>query len=236
MNIGTAFIAGLLSFLSPCVLPLIPGYLSYISGLSLEELTHAEDRSRRVILRSLLFVLGFSIIFTLLGASASAIGKFLIDYTPILSKIAGVIIILFGLHILGAIPIPWLYYEKKIQWGRFSSEHFGPLVMGFAFAFGWTPCIGPILAGILALAATQESIFRGSFLLFIYSLGLGMPLILTAWSVNKFLKFFNRYKKFIRFGELVAGILLIAIGILIFSNRLSLLLNYTPKWLFNFSL
>ncbi len=235
VNIGTAFLSGILSFLSPCVLPLIPGYLSYISGLSLEELSRGTNQSRIVIFRSILFVLGFSLVFTLLGASASALGNFLTRYNFIFSKIAGLIIMLFGLHLLGILRLSWLYYEKRIHWGHIRSEHLGPFIMGLAFAFGWTPCIGPILAGILALAATQNSIIKGTFLLFIYSLGLGIPLILTAWSVNRFLKLFNLYKKFIPVAERLAGILLLLMGLLIFTNKLTALLRIIPSWLYKFS-
>lgn len=239
VSIGAAFAAGVVSFLSPCVLPLVPGYISFVSGLSLDELYRGADSKlmlRKAVAGSALFVLGFSIVFTLMGASASAIGKLLLDYLPIINKVAGALIILFGIHTMGLVKIPFLYYEKRFQFGGLSSTGFAPLLMGFAFAFGWTPCIGPILAGILALAATQSTVFQGTFLLFVYSMGLGIPFMLTALGVNYFLKFFNRYKKFIRIGEIFAGALLIFVGILIFTNKLTVLVRYFPESFFKFSM
>jgi cytochrome c-type biogenesis protein len=239
ISFWTAFAAGIVSFLSPCVLPLVPGYISFISGFSLEELSH--EPGRRKILKkaglgSIVFVLGFSLVFVLLGASATVVGKFLIAYASILTKIAGVLIVLFGFHTLGILPIRWLYYEKRFEAGSISPGLAGAFLMGLAFAFGWTPCIGPILAGILALASTQETVFQGMGLLTIYSLGLGIPFIITGFGIHLFIQFFNRYKKFIRWGEIVAGILLIFIGVLIFSDRLTILINYLPKSLFNFAM
>lgn len=239
LNIWTAFAAGVISFLSPCILPLIPGYISFISGISLENLSHSNEKRanlKKSGLCSISFVLGFSILFTLLGASASGVGRFLIEYISILSKIAGVVIIFFGLHTIGILPIKWLYYEKKIQMSQYPSGLIGSFVMGVAFAFGWTPCIGPILAGILALAATQEKITQGMFLLSIYSLGLGIPLIITGFSMNTFLQFFNRYKRWIRWSKIFAGILLVFIGGLIFTNNLKLLISFLPAFFLKFSL
>ena len=239
LNIGTAFLAGILSFLSPCVLPLIPGYISFISGLSLEELSTESALeigvTKKAGWNALFFVAGFSLVFTLLGASATWAGQFLANYLNLFTKIAGIVIILFGLHTAGIVPIPWLYYEKRFQLSQLPSGILASFAMGLAFAFGWTPCIGPILSGILALAATQETIFRGTFLLFIYSLGLGIPFILTAFGIRKFLLFFSRYKKFIRYGEIFSGILLIFIGGLIFFSKLTLLINFLPKQLFKLS-
>lgn len=239
VNFLTAFAAGVISFLSPCVLPLIPGYISFISGISVEDLQRGADRKqvmKKAGIGSLCFVLGFSIVFTLLGASATAIGKFLIQYASIITKAAGILIILFGLHTVGILPIKWLYYEKRADASKLPPGLLGAFLMGIAFAFGWTPCIGPILTGILALAATQETVIQGMLLLFVYSLGLGIPLILTGLSVNVFLQFFNRYKRFIRWGEIFAGVLLIFVGALIFSNRFTSLIGYLPEWLFKFSL
>lgn len=239
INFWTAFLAGIVSFLSPCVLPLVPGYISFMSGLSLDELAKGADKKlilKKAGLGSLFFVMGFSIVFTLLGASASAVGRFLTDYSHIISKIAGAVIILFGLHTTGLVPIKWLYYEKRFHSTGTSAGPWGALVMGLAFAFGWTPCIGPILAGILTLASTQETVAQGMALLFVYSLGLGIPFIATALSVNAFLQFFNRYKKFIRWGEIFAGLLLIFIGALIFSNKLTALISYMPAWAYKFAL
>lgn len=236
---GPAFIAGIASFLSPCVLPLVPGYVSLMSGLSLEELAKGGDR-KSVALKagtsSICFVLGFSVVFTALGASASAVGTLLTSHMAVLSKAAGVLIVIFGLHISGLMRIPWLYYEKRANIGAISSGYIGSFLMGLAFAFGWTPCIGPILAAILALAATQGTIGKGMTLLFIYSLGLGIPFILTGFGVNAFLQFFNRYKRFIGWGEAFAGALLIVIGGLVFFNRLTWLVTLFPRSLFKFAL
>jgi cytochrome c-type biogenesis protein len=236
---GPAFVAGVFSFLSPCVLPLVPGYLSLMSGLSLEELSKGADR-RTVSLKagasSICFVLGFSAVFTALGASASAVGALLAAHMALLSKLAGALIVVFGLHIAGVVRIPLLYYEKRAHMGAISSGYLGSFLMGLAFAFGWTPCIGPILATILALAATQETVARGMLLLFIYSLGLGIPFILAGFGVNLFLQFFSRYKRFIGWGERAAGALLIVVGLLVFFNRLTALVSLLPRSLFKFAL
>ena len=239
VSVGAAFLAGLASFLSPCVLPLVPGYISFMSGLSLEELSSGEARpgaARRTALTALFFVLGFSAVFTALGASASFVGQLLAEHLPLLSRIAGVLVIAFGLHITGLVPIKWLYYTKRADTSKVAPGLLGSFVMGLAFAFGWTPCIGPILAGILALAATQETVARGVGLLFVYSMGLGVPFILTALGLNAFLRFFARYKRFIRWGEVAAGILLIGIGLLLLSNRMTWLMRLMPRSLYTFSM
>jgi len=234
-----AFSAGLLSFLSPCVLPLVPGYISFMSGLSLEELSQGgrEARSaaaRKAGLGSILFVLGFSAVFIALGASASAAGRLLEAHLPVLSRVAGALIVLFGLHTMGVLPIRALYLERRFSMAGFSPGLVGSFLMGFAFAFGWTPCIGPILAGILALAATQETVWRGVVLLSTYSAGLGLPFILTGFGVNAFMAFFRRYRPFIRWGEVGAGALLVAVGILVFSNRLTYLIRFIPGYFYGF--
>jgi len=239
VSVVTAFLAGLASFLSPCVLPLVPGYLSFMSGLSLEELSSGAARpgaTRRTALAALFFVLGFSAVFTALGASASFVGQLLASHLALLSKVAGGLVIVFGLHMTGLAPIKWLYYTKRADTSRVAPGLLGSFVMGLAFAFGWTPCIGPILAGILALAATEASVARGVGLLFVYSLGLGVPFILTGLGLNAFLRFFARYKRFIRWGEAAAGLLLIGIGVLVLSSRLSWLMRLLPHSLFKFSL
>jgi cytochrome c-type biogenesis protein len=239
VSIGAAFLAGLASFLSPCVLPLVPGYISFMSGLSLEELSSgraAPGATRRTALAALFFVLGFSSVFTALGASASFAGRFLTAHLPLLSKAAGVLVIVFGLHITGLAPIKWLYYTKRADTSKVAPGLAGSFVMGLAFAFGWTPCIGPILAGILALAAAQETVAQGVGLLFVYSMGLGVPFILTGLGLDAFLRFFARYKRFIRWGEIAAGALLIGVGLLLLSNRLSLLMRLMPSSLARFSM
>ncbi len=236
---GAALLGGLVSFLSPCVLPLVPGYISFMSGLSLEELSRDADdgaRIRHAGWESLFFVAGFALIFTLLGATATSIGRLLAEQAAIVSKIAGGIVVLFGLHMTGLLPIKWLYYQKRANTAAFKPGYVGSFFMGLAFAFGWTPCIGPILSGILAIAATRETVGQGMSLLFVYSLGLGIPFVITGFAVTRFMRFFMRYKKHIRTGEIVAGGLLVAVGLLIFFDKLSMLNRYTPKFLERFLL
>ncbi len=229
---GASFAAGLVSFLSPCVLPLVPGYVSFMSGMTLEELSR--DAAPGAAVRhagweSLFFVLGFAVIFTALGASASAAGAFLTAHIRVITKVAGAIIVLFGVHMTGLITIPVLYNYKRADVGGFKPGYAGSFLMGLAFACGWTPCIGPILSGILALAATRATVGAGVRLLFVYSLGLGLPFILTGFAVGRFMRFFGRYKKHIRTGEIFAGGLLIAIGALIFADRLTWLTRFFPS-------
>lgn len=238
VSIGVAFIAGIFSFLSPCVLPLVPGYISFLSGLSLEELRGGAERKtilKKAGLTSMFFVLGFSVVFVLLGASASFVGRLLAAHMQILTKVSGVIIIILALHLLGILKIGWLNIEKKLDVSRFSPGFFGAFLIGIAFAFGWTPCIGPILAGILTLAATEKTVIKGMFLLAVYSAGLGIPFIITGFGVGIFTRFFQRYKRFIRWGEIIAGLLLLAIGILIFSNNLTMLLKFIPPFFYKFA-
>jgi cytochrome c-type biogenesis protein len=238
VSLGIAFLAGVLSFLSPCVLPLVPGYISYISGASLEELRQGSTHSKVVKkagITSIFFVAGFSTVFIILGASATLIGRLFTAHMDILMKIAGVIIVILGLYLTGVLKIKWFNYEKRLTIKKISPSFFGAFVIGFAFGFGWTPCVGPILAGILTIAAAQDTIMKGVLLLSIYSLGLGMPLIAAGFGVGLFMRFFEKYKRFIRWGEVVAGILLVAIGILIFFNKLSVLSAYVPSFFHEFS-
>jgi cytochrome c-type biogenesis protein len=228
---GASFLAGLLSFLSPCVLPLVPGYVSFMSGLTLEELSGGGDdksRMRHAGWESLFFVAGFATIFTLLGATATTVGRVLAEQAAIVTKVAGAVVVLFGLHMTGLLPIKWLYYQKRANLSSFKPGYAGSFLMGLAFAFGWTPCIGPVLGTILSLAATRETVGQGMGLLFVYSLGLGIPFIATAFAIGLFMRFFARYKKHIRTGEIAAGALLIAIGLLIFFDKLKLLNSYLP--------
>ncbi|HEX4048074.1 MAG TPA: cytochrome c biogenesis protein CcdA [Elusimicrobiota bacterium] len=231
---GASFAAGLFSFLSPCVLPLVPGYVSFMSGLSLEELSREAEPGK--VLRhagweSLFFVLGFAVVFTALGATASAAGAFLTAHLPAITKIAGAIIVVFGVHMTGLVTIPVLYKHVRADAAGFKPGYAGSFLMGLAFACGWTPCIGPILSGILALAATRETVGEGMRLLFVYSLGLGVPFIVTGFAVGGFMRFFGRYKKHLRRGEILAGALLIFIGALIFSDRLTWLIRFMPQHL-----
>ena len=238
ISIAVAFIAGVLSFLSPCILPLIPGYISFLSGLSLEELRGGAERSkviRKAGLTSIFFVIGFSVVFVSLGASASLIGKFLASHLKILTKVGGIIIIILGLYLLGVLKGGWLNVERRLKVKRRSGGLFGAFLIGLAFAFGWTPCIGPILAGILALAATQKTVIKGMLLLAVYSAGLGIPFIITGFSVGLFAQFFQRYKRLMRWGEIAAGLLLIVIGVLIFTNNLTALLKFVPPFFYKFA-
>ena len=223
LNFATAFLAGLVSFLSPCVLPLIPGYISFISGISLPDLQSPEGAkraTRRAFLSSCWFVLGFSLVFIALGASATALGTLLLQKLSALRVIAGAIIIIFGLHLIGVFRIPFLQYENKFEVRQRPLTAIGALLVGAAFAFGWTPCIGPILAGILSLASTQETIGQGMLLLAAYSLGLGLPFLAASLGVQAFFRFFSKFKRYLRVVEILSGILLLAVGVLIATNRL----------------
>ena len=219
-----AFAAGLLSFLSPCVLPLIPSYITYITGLSFADL-QAEQTTRQVrlqaMLHSLAFIAGFTAVFVLLGASATAIGAFLQEQMMLIRRIGGALIVLFGLHISGLFSLTMLLGEKRLNIRNKPAGFFGSFLVGLAFAAGWTPCIGPILASILMVAATEETVFQGIALLLVYSLGLGIPFFLSAVALHRFLLFFNRYRRHIRLMEIVTGLFLVIVGVLIFTNTLN---------------
>lgn len=224
VTLFAAFFAGVISFVSPCVLPLIPGYLSFISGVSVEEMKDKDEKSkvlRRVGLNSIFFILGFSVVFILLGASATFLGKFLLSRLAILYKVAGVIIIIFGLHLLGLFKIPFLNYEKRFHSRTKPLGFLGAFLVGLAFAFGWTPCIGPILAGILLVASNQETVGQGIVLLSFYSLGLGIPFFLTGIGFNRFLGVSGWLKRHFKIIEIVSGVFLIVVGLLIFFNSIS---------------
>ncbi len=222
-----AFVAGLLSFLSPCVLPLVPGYVSLISGASVEDLQSQERRLLgTVMLHSITFVLGFSVVFIALGAVATSVGQLVNEYHSLLSKVAGIVVIIFGLHLTGLLKIKALYADKRMHEVKGGSSPFGSFVVGFAFAFGWTPCIGPILATILVLASAQGTVLKGIILLAVYSMGLAVPFLLTSLGVDRFLAFYGRFRRHLHTVEVCSGILLIAIGVLIFLNNLKLLSGY----------
>lgn len=234
ISLVTAFLFGLLSFISPCVLPIVPGYISFISGVSFEEMQNNANWRiirRRVLLNSLFFILGFSLVFIALGASATAVGQFLHERLNIISKIAGVLIVIFGLHMTGIFKIGFLNYEKRFQTNTKPMGLFGSLLVGLAFAFGWTPCIGPILAGILTLAAQQSTVFKGVILLACYSAGLGIPFFLTGVSISAFYKVFDRFKRHLHKVEIVGGGFLIIIGVLIFTNYLTIISSTLARWL-----
>lgn len=224
-----AFIAGLLSFLSPCVLPLIPSYIMYISGISYADL-HAEHPShvirQKTIFHSLCFVCGFTAVFVLLGASATYIGSFLSAHATVIRKVGGILLVLLGIHVTGLLPFRFLLREKRVSITHKPAGYAGSFLVGIAFAAGWTPCIGPILAAILAVAATEERVYQGILLLLLYSLGLGVPFFLSALAMHRFLAVFNRFRKYIHTFEIITGILLMVIGVLIYSNWLTRLSGY----------
>jgi cytochrome c-type biogenesis protein len=281
VSIFAAFVAGIISFLSPCVLPLVPGYISMLSGIGVEQLRQGERPRGSLLTSALAFVIGFSVVFIAFGASASAVGQFLLQNKSLLAPFAGAVILLFGLHLigwLGRIPVlvglivgAILVVVGVVIWLRFTDQmpvwfggaqlvaislifligpsltrwlnrdiHFrslggqqgekasGPFagvasgfLLGFAFAFGWTPCIGPILAGVLAMAATSDTISHGVFLLAIYSAGLAIPFLLTALGINQFLGFYQRFRRYLQAVEVSSGFLLLFVGGLIFANRLT---------------
>jgi len=224
-----AFLAGILSFLSPCVLPLVPSFITYLTGLSFADLQEEHPTHlvrQRTIIHSLLFISGFTIVFVLLGASATFIGGFLRENMTVMRKIGGVLIVLFGLHVSGLIPIGMLLGEKRVTLHNKPAGYFGSVLVGVAFAAGWTPCIGPILASILIVAAEEATVFRGIVLLLVYSLGLAIPFFLSSLALHRFLVLFNRFKKYIRIFEIVTGLFLVIAGLLIFFDRLSSLQRY----------
>src|SRR5947209_18829572 len=221
-----AFFAGLISFLSPCVLPLVPGYVSLISGAGVEELKRQDSRLRKsVMLNSLTFVTGFSLVFITFGAIASQVGRFVGHHVDLLSKVAGVIIVIFGLHLTGLLPIRALYADKRLHGLSNVGSAARSFLMGFAFAFGWAPCAGPILAAVLTFAASRATIYTGTGLLAVYSLGMALPFFLTALGIGRFLGFYGRFRPHLRKVEVVSGGLLIVVGVMVLTNHFALL-NY----------
>ena len=221
------FLAGLLSFLSPCVLPLVPGYVSLISGTSAEQL-ESEDRklTRRVLLNSLMFIIGFSAVFIALGAVATGIGQFMNIYRRQLMQVAGVIIIIFGLHLIGVFQIKALLADKRMHELKGKGGAIGAFVIGFAFAFGWTPCIGPILAGVLIIAGSQDTVIKGILLLATYSAGLAVPFLLTSLGIERFLAFYSRFRRHLHTVEVVSGVFLVVVGALILTRHFTILSSY----------
>ena len=211
--------AGLISFLSPCVLPLIPGYISYISGTSLNELIEKKNVN---IFPIILFTVGFSLVFIVFGAASTFLGQILLQNSYELRIIAGLVIVILSLHIIGIINFKFLNYEKRIQ-TNISKNLFSPILIGMAFAFGWTPCIGPILGSILVLASTEKSLAQGILLLSFYSIGLAVPFILSGYLIQKFLIFSKNFKKNINKVSKIGGIILLITGVLIISNQLQAL-------------
>jgi cytochrome c-type biogenesis protein len=232
LGIVVAFMAGLLSFLSPCVLPLVPSYIGFLTGMTLGEVS---NRRRVALLHALLFVAGFSLIFILLGASATALGRALNYYQVWLQRVGGVLIIVFGLLCLGVFKVGLLTQERRLHLERKPVGYLGSLLVGMAFAAGWTPCIGPVLGGILGLAATSNDVSRGMVLLGVYSAGLAVPFLIAAAALESFLEWFQRFRRFLPWVMRVSGVLLIVVGLLLVSGEFTRLASWlqglTPDFL-----
>jgi len=234
VGIAIAFTAGLLSFLSPCVLPLVPSYLTFVTGMSLEDLQGGVNR-KATLLHSLLFVLGFSTIFVLLGAAASFLGQFFRYYEVWIARVGGAIIILLGLHLAGVFRLTPLMRERRVHLADKPVGYLGTLGVGVAFGAGWTPCIGPILGAILTYGFSQDTMWAGVGLLSVYSLGLAVPFLLAALALDWFLQVFQRFRRWMPVVEKASGVLLIALGLLLLTGRFTVLSGYltrfTPSWI-----
>jgi cytochrome c-type biogenesis protein len=239
VSIPLAFLGGILSFVSPCVLPLVPSYISFITGISFEEITSDDGRELKKVIffNSLLFILGFSTVFVvILGASAQIFGSVFMEYQSVIRKIGGIVIVLLGIHIIGVINFKFLQREKRLHFFREKPAGLlGSFLIGVGFAAGWTPCIGPILGAIFTVAATSDNPWSGTTLFIAYSSGLAIPFILTSLGINTFLKHFNRVKKHMRVVSIVTGIFLIVTGVLIFSNSLAIIAGYLNSFMPQFS-
>lgn len=233
LGYAVAFAAGLLSFLSPCVLPLVPSYLGFLTGVTLPE--EVAGRRHLALLHALLFVLGFSLVFVLLGASATALGRSLSHYQVWLQRIGGGLIILFGLVCLGAVRLRLLEQERRVHFEDKPLGFLGSGLVGMAFAAGWTPCIGPVLGGILGLAASEADVTRGMLLLGVYSAGLAVPFLVAALALESFLKWFQRFRRFLPWVMRASGVLLIFVGVLMISGHFTRLAAWlqglTPEFL-----
>ena len=230
IGLTAAFAAGVLSFLSPCVLPLVPSYLSFVTGLGIEDLEGGEARLRRsALVHSLLFVAGFSAIFMALGASATYLSQLLREYQVWIARIGGLVVILFGLHLLGVTPLRWLQRERRLHLQNRPLGYAGSFVVGMTFGAGWTPCIGPILGGILTFAATRQTVGEGVRLLAFYSAGLAVPFILSAAALTWFLATFRRIRRHLVWVERVSGGLLVMVGLLLLSGQFTLLASWAAS-------
>ena len=227
IGIAISFTAGVLSFLSPCVLPLIPSYVSFITGLSLDDV----QRSRRIALvHSLLFVTGFTLVFLALGATATVLGRVLFQYRDWVGRIGGVLVIVFGLYLLGIFNIGAFARERRVHIANKPLGYLGTVLVGMAFAAGWTPCIGPILGGVLTYTASSADFNRGLLLLFASSLGLAVPVVLAALMIDRFMALFQRYKGALLWMSRVSGILLIAVGVLMLTGSMSVMSTWLQRW------
>ena len=228
LSLLIVFAAGLLSFLSPCVVPLIPGYIAFVSGISVDEITSRDSSGRKMasaMLSSVMFVLGFSFVFVILGASATWMGGFLVQRLPLLTSIAGAVIIFFGLQQIGLFKLGFLLSTKQIDLPAEKLGLFKAPLLGAAFAFGWTPCVGPILAAILTYAATMETVGKGVMLLAIYSAGLGIPFLLTTLAMSGFFRFFSKIKKYLNLIQKFSGALLVLLGVLMITGKMTLMMS-----------
>jgi cytochrome c-type biogenesis protein len=233
VSLPLAFLAGVLSFLSPCVLPLLPSYVSFITGISFEDLTAGADRKRirrLTITNSLCFIFGFSAVFMALGASSSAIGKVLFEYQEWIRMIGGILIIIFGLFVAGFLRLDFLMRDKKLHLSGKPMGYLGTAVVGMTFAAGWTPCIGPILGTILLYASTQGSALYGFKLLAVYSLGLALPFFISSLAINSFLSYSRKLMKYMRVVMVGSGILLILFGVMLLTNRVRELTSLMPDF------
>jgi cytochrome c-type biogenesis protein len=225
-----AFFGGILSFISPCVLPLVPSYISFVTGISFEELTDDDGKNLKkvILINSIMFILGFTTVFVvILGSSAQLLGNVFMEYQEIVRRVGGIIIIVLGIHIIGVINFKILQRDKRLHFFKEKpAGMLGSFLVGIGFAAGWTPCIGPILSAIFAVAATSESAWSGMFLFMAYSAGLAIPFLLTSLGINTFLKHFNRLKRYMRVVSIVTGLFLIVTGVLIFSNSLAIIAGY----------
>ena len=232
ISIFVAFSAGFLSFVSPCVLPLVPSFVTYITGLTFEDITSAKEKTRVryiTITNSLSFIGGFSLIFILFGASATFIGEIFLAYQCIIQKICGILIVLFGLYIMGIIKLNFLSSEKKFHIENKPAGFIGSFLVGMAFAAGWTPCVGPILGSILLYASTTGSVAKGMGLLAVYSLGLGLPFFISALAINTFIATFKVITRYMRWINLLSGAFLILVGIMIFTDSLTFITTWFQK-------
>lgn len=237
VSYSLSFLAGVLSFLSPCVMPLVPSYVSFITGISFEDLTGESDRARvrfLTITNSLAFILGFSAIFMSLGASSSAIGRFLFDYQESIRIIGGILIIIFGLFVMGFLKMDFLSREKKFHLSGRPTGYVGAFLIGMTFAAGWTPCIGPILGSILLYASTKGSAAYGIKLLAVYSLGLAIPFFISSLAFNSFLSYSKKIQKYMRVIMIISGALLIIFGIMLLMNKVSQLTGLFPDFGINY--
>jgi cytochrome c-type biogenesis protein len=233
ISLFAAFAAGLLSFVSPCVLPLVPSYISYITGLSLDRLSDASERQRfrkTIMLNSLLFIAGFSTVFIAFGASASLVGQLLIVYQDHIRRIGGVLIIIFGLYLLGVLNLNFLTTEKRLHFSRRPAGYVGSFLIGIAFAAGWTPCVGPVLGTILLYASTTDSLMNGVTLLASYSFGLGLPLFITALGVDRFLSYFKQVRAYLWGVSTVSGVFLVVVGVMIYANSLTMITSFLERY------